>query len=101
MPPKQPTTQSPKSPNLLNPFGKKTDEKQGLPTIRDMDGEKLHALIYEAATIGGVISIGVTRDTGAAVLGILVNNEQHKEYAKSPEELNSLMDTLNDWLKSF
>lgn len=85
----------------MNPFGKKTDEKHGLPTIRDMDGEKLHALVYEAATIGGVISIGVTRDTGAAVLGILVNGEQHKEYAKSPDELNALMDTLNDWLKAF
>jgi hypothetical protein len=83
-----------------NPFQQTEKKAGGLEAIRDMNGESLHALVYEASLHAGVVSVGVTRDMGAATLGILIDGEQHREYAKNTEELDSLVATLATWLKS-
>lgn len=95
MPKKQPETT-----NKLDPFKSKATLGGGITAIRNCNPTDLHNLVMEASLAGGIVSIGVTRDMGSATLGILIDGEQHKEYAKDADELHGLIATLDEWLKS-
>lgn len=92
--------QAPAKTKSLSPFGSKTQNGGGLTTIRNVNPVDLHNLVIEASLNGGIVSIGVTRDMGAAVLGILIDGEQHKEYAQDVDQLHGLIADLDVWLKS-
>ena len=90
----------PENTNKLNPFQSTSNKGNGITTVRGCNPVDLHNLVMEASLAGGIVSIGVTRDMGSAVLGILIDGEQHKEYAKDVEQLHDLIATLDGWLKS-